>query len=115
MGLQATLSLFGDAPAPLMTRPHAPVADEAMALALAYEQAVVDCQEAFRDQHNLRAQAEAGARFEAAMSAYMALPKLAYRRTKRLLDSRGRVNGAEWWEIRRRLAGGSETIRTANA
>ena len=106
MDKHSTLSLFDDdaAPcAPAVRRPHSPVADEAMALALIYEQAVLDCLESFKGVDNLRAQAEACARFAEAMAAYMALPRTTFQRTKRELDRRGKITGREWQLIEQRM------------
>ena len=99
-----TLSLFDSDTAPVVRRPHAPPADPAMAIALTYEQAVLDCLEAFDDRTNLRAQAEACVRYEAAMAEYMALPKAIYARTQRALDKRGLITGTEWQRIRDRMS-----------
>lgn len=85
-------------------RPHTPPADPAMADALAFEQATLDCLDAFKDRANGRAQVEACDRFEKAMNAYMALPKAIYWRTFRKLEARGRITGREHYEIRRRMA-----------
>lgn len=101
-----TLSLFDDVavrPAPAVRRPHSPVADPAMTLALTYEQAVLDCLESFKDGDNLRAQAEACARFADAMEAYMALPRSTHQRAQRELDRRGKITGREWQLIQQRM------------
>jgi len=106
MDRHSTLSLFDDViapPAPAVARPHSPVPDEAMALALIYEQAVLDCLESFKGVDNIRAQAEACSRFADAMEAYMALPKSTYQRTKRELDRRGKISGREWQLIEQRM------------
>ncbi len=107
MADHGTLNLFDDdvaPPAPAVRRPHAPVRDEPMALALTYEQAVLDCLETFKDRKNYRAQVEACLRFEEAMKAYMALPKATYKRTERALDARGKIDGSEWQRIMDRMA-----------
>jgi hypothetical protein len=98
------LDLFDDEPSFAPARPHAPPADEAVALALGYEKAVLECLDAFRDQGNVRAQVEACIRFDDAMSAFMALPKSAYRRGQRAITRRGKITGMEWWQIRERMA-----------
>lgn len=106
MDRQSTPSLFDDElapPTPAVRRPHSPVADAAMTLALTYEQSVLDCLESFKDSANIRAQAEACARFADAMEAYMALPKSTYQRTKRELDRRGNITGREWQLIEQRM------------
>ena len=106
MDRPATPSLFDDAaapPAPVVRRPQSPVADQAMALAHTYEQAVLDCLETFKDGDNLRAQAEACARFGEAMEPYMALPKATYLRTQRELNRRGKITGREWQLIEQRM------------
>src|SRR3569833_1707744 len=97
-------TLFDSDTAPDVKRPHTPPADLVMAIALTYEQAVLDCLAALEDRTNLRAQAEACVRYEAAMAEYMALPKASYARTTRALDKRGLITGSEWQRIRDRMS-----------